>query len=243
MGMKSIIGKSMLGVSLAVLLFTGYNMYQEKQMADDLRNKLEVEDTIVQAEEPEAEDDAMLAKFEQLYADNNDLAGWIRIDGTVVDYPVLQFVDNTFYLERDFYGESSRAGSIFMDYRNIPDGNDFNTILYGHHMADGSMFKALMKYKDESFFQEHGIIDFDVLNKEYEWVIFSVYVTDVSFYYIDTSFHSDDKKQEFIEEIRERSMYESDVSVGPEDHILTLSTCTYEFENARFVVHAKRVEK
>lgn len=242
MGMKSIIGKSMLGISVAVLLFTGYNMYQEKQMMDDLKNKLVTDETVVQAEEPETEDDAMLAKFEQLYADNNDLVGWISIDDTVIDYPVVQFVNNSFYLERDFYGETSRAGSIFMDYRNIPDGDDFNTILYGHHMADGSMFKALMKYKDESFFKEHKTIQFDILNKEYQWEIFSVYVTHVDFYYIDTSFPDDEKKMKFIEQIRGKSLYETDIDVGPEDHILTLSTCTYEFEDARFVVQAKRID-
>jgi sortase B len=186
---------------------------------------------------------AILEKFEKLYSENNDLVGWIRIENTAVDYPVLQFIDNAYYLDRDFYGQKSKAGSIFMDYRNEAGAASFNTILYGHHMADGSMFKDLMKYKRADFLENHKIIRFDVLNQEYEWEIFSVYVTDVEFYYIDTNFPTVDKKLTFIQAIQEKSLHQSGIQVGPEDHILTLSTCSYEFDNARFVVHARRIDR
>lgn len=237
---KSAIGRVLLGLSLLVLLATGVQYFREQQRIEDLRNKVEAEEA--GEETPVDEDGVMLSKFRQLYGENNDLVGWIQIPGTVIDYPVLQFMDNVFYLERNFYGEKHKAGSIFMDYRNGSEAEDFNTILYGHHMADGSMFKDLMKYKKEDFFREHPTIKFDILNKEYEWEIFSIYVTDVEFYYIDTNFPTEEKKLDFIRSIRERTLYETDISVGPEDHILTLSTCTYEFDNARFVVHAKRVD-
>ncbi|QSX08583.1 class B sortase [Alkalibacter rhizosphaerae] len=241
MEFRSMLGKALLVVALLALVVTGYNSYREKQLMEELRSKTQVEEPEDNKEE-EPEEDVMLTKFEKLFAENNDLVGWIRIDGTAVDYPVLQFVDNEYYLNKDFQGNKSKAGSIFMDYRNSPDTEGFNTILYGHHMADGSMFKDLMNYKDEDFFKEHSIVDFDILNKEYEWEIFSVYVTDVGFYYIDTNFPTKEKKLEFIKSIRERSLFESPAYVGAEDHILTLSTCTYEFDNARFVVHAKRVD-
>lgn len=240
--MKSIIGKTLLVISLLILLVSGLQYYRNQQLMEELRNKVEAEEPEGTEEQGE-EEGGILLRFQDLYGENNDLAGWIRISGTVIDYPVLQFVDNAYYLNRDFYGKTSKAGSIFMDYRNLGDGSDFNTILYGHHMADGSMFKDLMNYKKEDFFHKNGIIEFDVLNKEYEWEIFSAYVTDVEFYYIDTNFPTQDKKLEFIDSIRDRSLFDSDLHVGAEDHILTLSTCTYEFDNARLVVHAKRLDQ
>ncbi|NLO35480.1 MAG: class B sortase [Clostridiaceae bacterium] len=173
-----------------------------------------------------------------LAADNPDIAGWIRIPGTNIDYPVVRGDDNRFYLDHDIRQASARNGSIFMDYRNEPELGQRHTILYGHHTRDHTMFTDLMGYKQQAFFKENARIEYYTLDSKTTWVIFAAYVTGVDFYYIQTIFADDAAYARLIEQIRSRSAFFRPVAVTPDDPILTLSTCTYEFKNARFAVHA-----
>lgn len=184
-----------------------------------------------------------MARYTSLLEMNEDVVGWISVPGTVIDYPVVQARDNDYYLRRDIHGKSARAGTIFMDYRSDKLGKGKNTILYGHHMRNGSMFKDLVKYKREDFFQKNGYIRFDTLYEEIEWEVFSVYITEVDFPYGQTAFDSDEEYITFLEGIKGRSMFEKDIELTEEAQILTLSTCTYEYDNARLVVHARRVRE
>ena len=129
-----------------------------------------------------------------------------------------------------------------MDYRNKRDGSDKNIIIYGHHMKDGSMFKTLMNYKEEGFYGQHPFIEYDSIKESTKWEIFSMYITDTKFDYIRTDFDSDEEYESFLKEIQSRSLYDTGVQVRKEDKILTLSTCTYEFDDARFTVHAKLIQ-
>lgn len=190
----------------------------------------------ISAEEEETE--KIQAVLRKLAADNTDIAGWIRIPGTRVDYPVVRGDDNRFYLDHDIRQASARNGSIFMDYRNDPDLGQRHTILYGHHTRDHTMFTDLMGYKQQAFFKENAWIEYYTLDRKTTWKIFSAYVTGVDFYYIQTIFADLDAYASFIEQVRSRSAFFRPVEVMPSDLILTLSTCTYEFKNARFVVHA-----
>lgn len=179
--------------------------------------------------------------FEPLLEINPDVVGWIKIADTPIDYPVVQTEDNSFYLDHDINQASSKAGTVFMDYRINNMQEDPHLILYGHNMRDGSMFHALMQYKEEDFFLEHQTFTFDQLYRDDTWEIFSAYVTTTDFYYIRTSFNSDADFLDFIGEFQERSMYETGIEITADDQILTLSTCTYEYDDARFVIHARRV--
>jgi SrtB family sortase len=136
--------------------------------------------------------------FIELLEINQDVVGWLHIEGTVIDYPVLQAEDNDFYLRRDWQKNDNIAGSIFMDYRNdilsIQPGS--NTIIYGHRMNDGSMFGELIKYESRWNFENHRIIHLDTLYETYEWEIFSAYITDTSFDYIRTEFVTGCKNRE-----------------------------------------------
>jgi sortase B len=174
---------------------------------------------------------------------NNEVVGWITVPNTKVDYPVVKAADNEFYLHRNIEGQRSEAGTIFMDFRNSGDGNDRHTILYGHNMRDGSMFQGIMKYKDRDFFQKNAMIRFATLFAEEEWEVFSSYVTDTDFYYLVTSFRSKRDYLNFLNELKVRSSFDRDLELTEYDQILTLSTCSYEFEGARFVVHARKVKK
>lgn len=205
-------------------------------------DKTAAEAPIVRADAP-SDPEAILPRFKPLISKNEDTVGWIRIEGTSIDYPVVQAEDNDYYLHHSFDRKKNSAGAIFMDDNNDPiDRSRWrNIILYGHHMRDGMMFKGLAKYLDRSFFDGHRVIRFDLLNEEIEWEIFAVYVTDVSFDYIRSSFADDREYRLFQDAILAKSEYDTGVKLKSEDEILTLSTCDYTFDNARLVVHARRI--
>jgi sortase B len=183
-------------------------------------------------------------RFKELLKINEDIVGWIKIDGTKVDYPILQAEDNEYYLKLNHKNQRTDAGSIFMDFRNTIEGEDHHTILYGHNMKDGSMFGELKKLKNQQFFNNNSTFLYQTLYKDYEVEIFSVYVTDTSFYYIETDFGSDEEYIDFILGLQERSMHKKDIALTAEDRIITLSTCEKSaFFKGRLVVHGRLIEK
>lgn len=180
--------------------------------------------------------------FKSLQEENPDTVGWIEIPGTVINYPIVKSVDNDYYLNRDFYGNDSKSGSIFMDYRNGGDFTNRHSILYGHHMRDGSMFAGLMAYKDSSFAAQNDIIFIDLPEGRTIWQIFAAYVTASDFYYIITDFPDESSFLSFLKTVEGKSSFQSEIRPNASDHLLTLSTCTYEYDDARFVVHAVRID-
>ncbi|HKL09940.1 MAG TPA: class B sortase [Clostridia bacterium] len=184
---------------------------------------------------------AKTEKFDKMKSVNSDYAGWLSIKGTNVDYPVVKGKDNNFYLNHGFDRELNVAGSIFMDYRNKGDGTDENIIIYGHNMKNGTMFKGLMEYKRKGFFEANRFIHYNDGTGESIWEIFSVYVTDTGFNYIRTDF-TDMQFDRFVRALSEKSMHKLDQNIENIDNVLTLSTCSYEFDDARFVVHARKIK-
>ena len=181
--------------------------------------------------------------FDVLKKINPDITGWIKIPNTLIDYPVLQGKDNEYYLTHSVNREVIKNASLFMDCRNHAEKLDFNTIIYGHNMHDSTMFGYLPEYKHEEFMNKHPYIYFDTAYAAGIWEIFSVYVTDTGFDYRKTEFKKREDCQAFIDNIKSKSMYKKEMEVTPDSRILTLSTCTYEFKDARLVVHAKLLEK
>lgn len=186
-----------------------------------------------------AEKRAVNPKFGPLLERNGDVVGWVRIAGTRIDYPVAQAEDNEYYLHRGVDGERNAAGSIFMDYRNDAGGTNRNTVLYGHDMKNKTMFADLVEYESRWNFENRTIVEFDTLYAEGKWEIFSAYTTSSSFDYIRTEFDSDEDFGQFLDVVKGKSLHASDVEVSAKDTILTLSTCSSAFADARFVVHAK----
>jgi len=176
---------------------------------------------------------------------NPDIIGRISIEGCDIAYLVTQTTDNKTYLSVGYDRQACRSGAIFMDYRCDSELSPLSGhyILYGHNMKNGSMFHNLMNFKDETFFYDHRVFRFDTLYEDYEWEIFSAYVTDTDFYYIQTSFADDAEWLAFLNTIHGKSMFSTDVQLSADDVVLTLSTCSYEFDNARFVIHARLVRK
>lgn len=182
--------------------------------------------------------------FATVLQDNPDVVGRITIEGLDIAYLVTQTIDNDYYLTNGYDRQKSKSGAIFLDFRCDIDQEPLkgHYILYGHNMKNGTMFHNVKKYAEEEYFHNNRIIRFDTLYDDHEWEVFSAYVTSTEFYYIETSFDSDDEWFDFIKELQSKSLYQTDVALGAEDTVLTLSTCSYEFDGARFVVHARLVK-
>lgn len=179
--------------------------------------------------------------FAALKNTNSDVIAWLYLPGTVIDYPVVQTADNEYYLEHTFNKASNKVGTIFMDYRNDPKFKDDNAILYGHHMKDGSMFKKLIEYKKQDFYDANPSLYLYTPTKTYELQVFSAYTIEATDNYTDIDFGV--SKADRFAQLKKRSTVQTDVALTEEDTIVTLSTCTYDYDDARFAVHAKLVEK
>lgn len=178
---------------------------------------------------------------------NPDTVGWITLPGTVINYPVLKGTDNAYYLKHDFYKKYNNHGSIFLDYRNVLSPLSKNTVIYGHNMKDGLMFGSLVNFADVNVYKKSPLIILDSGNERSVWVIFSAFyaIADESqgqvFYYNKTAFGSNEEYLNFIKKVRVRSVINTGVEVGQNDLLLTLSTCAYNFDDARFAVVARKL--
>ncbi len=235
------------------LLFLKENAaIQEKMTAEDITEPDSQEEVLVKEEElkdegPEPQP-VILEQYRELYEKNNDLVGWLTIDGTVIDYPVMQCADNEYYLHHDFYGEEDKYGTLYVkDIADLAGGTNF--IIYGHHMKDGSMFGDLDQYQSKEFYLKHREISFDTLYEERTYEVVAVFLSQVynvedevfkyyQFYQADTQEEFDD----FYENIKELSLYDTGVEARFGDTFLTLSTCAYHVKDGRFVVVAKRTD-
>lgn len=181
--------------------------------------------------------------FLPLFRINPDTVGWLKIGDTRIDYPIVKGVDNEFYLDHGFDKAPNVAGAVFMDTRNIGDGTDRHTLIYGHRMKDGSMFRDLEKYQDEAFYSAHREFELQTLHGTRRYRVFSTYVTDTDFLFIKTRFE-DNAFSSFLKEIQEKSLFPADETGLPDENsnILTLATCSRAFADARFVVHAILME-
>lgn len=220
----------------------------------------------------DAEDDSevsenskeILPSFKKLLEINPDTVGYIKIDGTIIDYPVVKTDDNDFYLTHDFYKNESRSGTVMMDYHNevTPDGHSANMVLYGHNMQVGTFFATLGEYwrtmydqypeGTKSFYKEHPVIRFDTLYERAEWKVFAFGIYNVAEsrgevfgYNLKYDFTSEDDFNNYIINIMDRSDIFTDVDLKYGDDILTLSTCYWPYENSgntvRLAIFARKI--
>lgn len=227
------------------LISTFLDYQNNKQTMNDLQETFHEGGGVTEFADNEEDELKVRSGFDILLGENDELVGWLTINGTKIDYPILQADNNNDYLRRDFYKDYNILGSIFMDFRNDVTSLGRNTIVYGHRTKDQSMFEGLTYFEDEEFYEEHKTFTFDTLYESYEAEIFAVYNTTTDFNYIQTDFSNDENFEALLNEIDKRALYETDVEVEVDDHILTLSTCDYQLDKqkGRFVVHAKLTKK
>ena len=200
--------------------------------------------------ENEEETERML-KVEKLQEENEDIIGWIEIEGTNINYPVLQGDDNEYYLTHNYKKEKSEKGSIFLDSEydwSIPSNN---LLIYGHNIMNDLMFKDLLKYADKEFYKEHPVIRFTTKEHDGEYEIISAFKskvfnksdTNVFRYYNFMNAETEEEYNEFVENAKKASLYEIEATAKYGDELITLITCSYHTTDGRFAIVARKKNK
>jgi sortase B len=196
----------------------------------------------------EAEIPDVLEKYQTLYNRNKRLIGWLKIEGTNIDFPVMQTGDNEYFLDHNFNQQQDNNGSIFMDYQCKVIPRSDNLIIYGHHMKSGKMFGQLDKYEKRSHYEKHPIIQFDTIYEEGTYEIMYAFRSrvynenEIVFkYYQFIDVNSADEFDSNMREMAALSYYDTGITAQYGDEILTLSTCDRTQTDGRFVIVAKRV--
>ena len=258
--MKKWISRILILVCLVVFAYSAYQLIgyglQTKRTQDNLNELsmmvnegLTVDDSDKTPEERQAD---MMAKYGALYEENNDFIGWLKVEGTSIDYPVMYTPDDPqHYLRKNFDGDYDIAGMLFIDYRCQldPEQMSTDTIIYGHRMKNDTMFAALGNYKEEDYVEAHKTVNFDTLYQSGTYEVFAVILSkayndneDVFKYYDFVEAYTEEEFNTYLSEIQGLSIY-YDEAAAPVwgDEILTLSTCDYYITDGRLAVICKRV--
>lgn len=247
-------------VSISLLIAQAMSDEEEIEVKDELIG-LRGNISITESDYQEVKDKVpgILDEYVELYKENKDIIGWIEIEGTAVNYPIMQQKDtNKYYLSHNFYKEESRSGCIVADYRNTITATyrPANTILYGHNMASGAFFASILNYKPYydrlDYYSEHPVINMDTIYEKGKYKIFAAMLVnvdkedgDVFYYCLSRTFKNKGQFNTYIGNILDRSaFFNPDVPVTYGDEIITLSTCDFSMgmnKNLRWVVFARRV--
>ena len=226
---------------IAIICVCGYRIYEklnDYKNADDLYDNLRTEK---EANLDKNNSNSGTANTIDLSSINKDFVCWINIENTNIDYPVVQGDDNSYYLHRDIYGNYLYAGTTFLDYRNNYNDSK-NLIVYGHNMKNITMFSELEKFKKEDFFNSIPTITLTNKNGERHFKAFAVLLVDKNYDYRVPDFKNDEEYNKFLNKICDESMFKVKNKPTSSDKIMTLTTCSYEFKNARTVVICKEID-
>lgn len=225
-------------IAIAVFCVSAFQLFKiVKGYMDGSGEYEEIQSLALESDgEPEG---GFQVNFDELTAINPDTIGWIRFypQPEIISYPLVQAEDNDKYLHKTFSANENTLGAIFLNTENNPDFSDKNSIIYGHRMKNGSMFRHLEDYKDQGFWQDNQYFYiYTIDGREIVYHIYSVgTVKDTSDTYL-TSFASNEDYQKFLDMTKQTSEYDTGVEVSKADTIVTLSTCTKASDNHRFVV-------
>lgn len=229
------------------------DLWKEKQAQEAVLKRIQEEQiALAQAAAYEQEHKPqLLSKFKELYAENPDIRGWLKIDGMKIDYPVMtRSGDNDYYLDKNFDGKKDKNGLLILDYRCDLMSGAQNFIIYGHNMSSGVMFGTLKNYKSKAFCEEHPIIQFDSLYEEAEYKVVAAMLSEVAYadedvfrYYDAIDMSTEESFNAFYENISEKALYTTGETLSFGDSCLILSTCDRYKEDGRFVVIAKKIQK
>lgn len=226
-------------VFIIILIFSIVKIVEwvmnNKENKEIMQNLVEIVEVV-----DKESDEKYEVKFNKLKEINSDTVGWLKVNNTKIEYPVVKTNDNSYYLSHNFEKNQNKAGWIFMDYENKLDGKDKNIVIYGHNMKDGSMFGTLKNVLTEEWYdnEKNQYIIFATENEYQKYIVFSIYQVEKEDYYIQTKF-KDEEFQKFIDKITKRSIKDFNVEVLKDDSILTLSTCASN-NKYRVVLHAKK---
>lgn len=227
-------------ICLGLIVYRYLNLRDSSKVIEDINSNIEINDKNIELDGVATSlIDTDVSSLKKI---NQDTVAYLKVNGTNINYPVVQSNDNEYYLRHSFDKSYSQAGWIFLDYRNNIERLDNNNIIYGHNMLNQTMFSNLTKMLNKSFFNDSNNLYINLTTecKKTIWKIFSVYVTNPDTYYMTIGFSSPSAHQDFLNTIKNRSIYTFDEQVTVTDKILTLSTCT-NLNTKRLVVHAKLI--
>ena len=254
----SLIGVICLGY-FGVYSYSDYKIKKQNEELSELKEKPVVSEIETNASDESVsihvnlnepkEAGEILEEYKNLLIKHKKLIGWLKIDDTNIDYPVMQTTDNEYYQNHNLNQEYDKNGTIFMDKDCDVIKPSTNYILYGHHMKSGRMFGTLDHYESEKFYKEHKYIQFDTIYEKGLYQVMYVFRSrvynedDIVFkYYQFIDANSEQEFDSYMQEMAAMSLYDTGVSAVYGDQLLTLSTCDYQEKDGRFVVVAKRVQ-
>lgn len=237
---KKIIRIIAIAICLAVFCFSLVkiiNHINERNQAKSLYDDIVSDSVTVNDEASSEKEQVVTIDFEGMKKEYKDITGWIYSPNTKINYPVVKSKDNAEYLKTMPNGKYNSAGSIFADCRNGEFGQERNYIIYGHNMKNDSMFGSLSEYKKQAFYQAHPVIYYTTPEKEYELKVFAGFVTSSASecYIID---HTEESLAEYMANAKKKSTFKSDTEYNTGDNIVTLSTCSSDYKDARYVLIA-----
>lgn len=223
-----------------------YSIYAQKEVSK-LLTTIEIE--LPEIIEKEQETTERMLQVQTLKEDYEDIIGWLEMDNTNINYPVLQCDDNTYYLNRNYKGEKVTGGSLFLDKDYDFDVPSSNLLIYGHRNKSDLMFEDLVKYKEEDFYLENTKFRFTTPEEDEEYEIFAIFnsrvyytnETNVFRYYYFVNAENEIQFNEYVENCKKSSMYDIDITPEYGEQLITLSTCDYHVDNGRFVIVARKV--
>ena len=236
---------------ITLLCYLFYNFYiniRDKKLSENLQNGLT--NCISTNEINNDMHNELIEKVKELQKENEDVKAWIKINDTNINYPVVQANDNDYYLYRNYKKENSNYGSIFIDSNSNIENPNSNIIMYGHNMKDGSMFKDLLKYADEEYYNNHKYIEFVTNTSSSTYEIIAVFKSRIFYkneknvfrYYQCTNLNNEQDYNYYVNNCKELSLYDTGVNAEYGEQIITLITCEYSSENGRMVVVAKKAK-
>ena len=237
--------KLILVIIAIISIITIYNTYYKETKTDDILSDIKVDETQI----TETKTEKML-QLEELKKENNDIVAWLEIPNTKINYPVLQTSDNEYYMKHNYKKEKSGDGSIFLDKDYNWDTPSSNLLIYGHNNKNGNMFQDLLKYEDENYYKEHPTIQFTTVNEDCTYDIIAVFKSRVYYkseqnvfrYYYFINAENEEEYNNYVEESKKASLYDTGKTAEYGDQLLTLSTCEYSQEDGRFVIVARKVK-
>lgn len=247
---KRTVKRICIGVAAVCTVLLGSYYMQGKKAEEDISRLRDMKISAMNMAGDDSEaiimsDRKVLGGYKDLFLQNPDLVGWLTIDGTKIDYPVMWTPENPeYYSQRGFDKEESRNGLLFLDGASNINESGGNLIIYGHNMKNGSMFADLLKYQKESYWEKHRTIQLDTLYETRIYEVAAVVRTN-DFEQLPYEFTrpSETEAYEAIERMKANALYETEVDMEYGDDFLTLSTCDYSEENGRMVVMARRVQE
>ena len=232
--------KIFLIIALVLLVVLGVNTYFVFRSMRSYNEGNAVYDEIRKEAADESEESGL--DFAELKRINPDFVGWLSLNDTVIDYPVVKGQDNDYYLTHLFTGEYNTLGSIFVDFRNNDLFTDKVNVIYGHSMLNGSMFFVLEKYKNQSFYDEHPAFLFQMEDHDYYFYPIAGVIKDAKEPFVEFDFASDQEFYDYIDGFIKRSTFRSAESFVPEDKVVMMIKCSKDFDDARYVLISKVVE-